>query len=99
MTPFYFGIDVSKGYADFIIINSQKQQMLENFQLDDTFKGHQALFNILNDFLKEHTGSTLYIGMESTGGYENNCVYNTGVRSLIDVPDLITSILVYEDRP
>ena len=37
MQTFYLGIDVSKGYADFIILNNQKKVVLENFQLDDTF--------------------------------------------------------------
>ncbi len=32
------GIDVSKGYADFVIINQQKQPVVKGFQLDDTFK-------------------------------------------------------------
>jgi len=40
MTPFYVGIDVSKGYADFMIINAQKQPVVQGFQLDDTFEGH-----------------------------------------------------------
>ena len=37
---YYLGIDVSKGYADFVIINDKKKTVLDNFQLDDTFDGH-----------------------------------------------------------
>ena len=37
MTSFYLGDDVSKGYADFLIINAKKQQVAQNFQLGDTF--------------------------------------------------------------
>jgi transposase len=72
MTSFYMGIDVSKGYADFVIINQQKRPVMENFQLDDTFHGHSQLYEILERFLTEQQKSTLYVAMESTGGFENN---------------------------
>ncbi len=72
MKPIYLGIDVSKGYADFMIINSKKHRVVQGFQLDDTFDGHRSLYNILGRFLFEHPDSTLFAGMESTGGYENN---------------------------
>jgi transposase len=72
MKPFYLGIDVSKGYADFMIINPKKHPVVQGFQLDDTFDGHRSLYNILGRFLSEHPDSTLFAGMESTGGYENN---------------------------
>jgi transposase len=69
---FYLGIDVSKGFADFMIIDCQKRPVVKGFQLDDTFDGHQSLYNILSRFLSEHPESTLFAGLESTGGYENN---------------------------
>ena len=72
MEPFYLGIDVSKGYADFMIINSKKQPVVQAFQLDDTFEGHQTLYNVLGSFLATHDNALLFAGMESTGGYENN---------------------------
>jgi transposase len=72
MKPFYMGIDVSKGYADFMIINAQKKPVIQSFQLDDTFEGHQALHNIVSRFLAKDSDSMLFVGMESTGGYENN---------------------------
>ena len=72
MEPFYLGIDVSKGYADFMIINSKKQTVVQAFQLDDTFEGHQTLYNALGVFMAKHDEATLFAGMESTGGYENN---------------------------
>ena len=72
MKPFYMGIDVSKGYADFMIINAQKKPVIQSFQLDDTFEGHQALYNIVGRFLSKHPDSMLFAGLESTGGYENN---------------------------
>ena len=72
MKSFYLGIDVSKGYADFMIINPQKEPMVQGFQLDDTFDGHRSLYNVLGRFLAKHPDSSLFAGMESTGGYENN---------------------------
>ena len=72
MNNFYVGVDVSKGYADFIILNSKKEVVESNFQLDDTFDGHSCLYQRLNDFYKYHPDAQLYAGVESTGGYENN---------------------------
>jgi transposase len=72
MEQFYLGIDVSKGYADFMIINFKKQSVAQAFQLDDTFEGHQTLYNTLGSFLSKHDDAILFAGMESTGGYENN---------------------------
>jgi transposase len=76
MKSFYLGIDVSKGYADFVIIDEKKQTVIEYFQLDDTFNSHSRLYDILQQFLAQHPKATLYAAMESTGGYENNW-YNT----------------------
>ena len=72
MQTFYLGIDVSKGYADFIILNSQKKVVVESFQLDDTFEGHCLLYELLMTFLTDHPESIIYAAVESTGGYENN---------------------------
>lgn len=72
MTSFFMGIDVSKGYADFVILDQQKQPVMDNFQLDDTFQGHSHLYEILTQFLAKHQKTTLYAALESTGGFENN---------------------------
>ncbi len=69
---FYLGIDVSKGYADFIILDEEKNIIEDSFQLDDTFEGHNQLHQILSDFFERHPDSTIYSAVESTGGYENN---------------------------
>ncbi len=86
MKPFYMGIDVSKGYADFMIINAKKKPVISSFQLDDTFEGHQTLHSIIGRFLSKHPDSMLFCGMESTGGYENNW-YNSMVafQSSLDI--------------
>jgi transposase len=69
----FLGIDVSKGYADFALLNGAKQSLEEPFQLDDNYEGHQALKKFLKDFLqKEPVFGHIRCGIESTGGYENN---------------------------
>jgi len=72
MNNFYLGCDVSKGYADFIIINEDKLTVLDSFQLDDTTVGHNQLCRILAKYFNDHPSSEIYAAVESTGGYENN---------------------------
>lgn len=72
MNNYYLGIDVSKGYADFVILDDKKRCVGENFQLDDTFDGHCRLYEILCTFCEDHPECTIYAAVESTGGYENN---------------------------
>lgn len=75
MNNFYLGVDASKGYADFVILDSSKQVVKQNFQLDDTFEGHARLYEILATFFQQHPDCMLYAALESTGGYENNWLY------------------------
>jgi transposase len=72
MQSFYLGADVSKGYADFVILDGQKRTVVENFQLDDTSSGHRKLFTVLGQLLDRHPKATVFAAVESTGGYENN---------------------------
>jgi transposase len=72
MSNYYLGIDVSKGYADFIMLDEKKQIVESGFQLDDTFEGHHQLFDLLTKFFKDHQDACVYAAVESTGGYENN---------------------------
>jgi transposase len=72
MQSFYLGIDASKGYADFIILDSEKRVVAESFQLDDTFAGHCLLYELLMDFSTDHPECIICAAVESTGGYENN---------------------------
>lgn len=74
MANFYLGCDVSKGYADFVVIDQQKNIVESNFKLDDTRAGHQKLEQILQSFFEKNPAATLYAAVESTGGYENNWV-------------------------
>ncbi len=72
MEKYYLGIDVSKGYSDFVILDEKKQQAEANFQLDDTSIGHSQLYTRLVLFFENHPDSIIYSAVESTGGYENN---------------------------
>jgi transposase len=72
MSNYYLGCDVSKGYADFLILDSDKKIIEPVFQLDDTFEGHNQFFHFLQDFFKRDPDSTLFSAVESTGGLENN---------------------------
>lgn len=66
----YLGIDVSKGYADFVLLGPDKTELEPCFQLQDNAEGRQQLKLILERWLAEL--SVIYCGVESTGGYENN---------------------------
>jgi len=72
MQQYFLGCDVSKGYADFIMLDAQKRILEPNFQLDDTFDGHARLSEFLQKFCLQHPDAILYAAVESTGGYEDN---------------------------
>ncbi len=74
MPACFLGIDASKGYADFILLDQKKQPLETSFQLDDTFEGHNQLYRILQAFCKAHPQARLWAGIEATGGYENNWI-------------------------
>src|SRR5215831_18633391 len=70
-TKGFLGIDVSKGYADFLLLDEYKQVLEESFQLQDNEDGRNRLKALIEEwFLKGM--EQLYCGVESTGGYENN---------------------------
>lgn len=67
----YLGIDVSKGLADFLLVNARKETLEEGFVLDDCTQGRKVLTRLIDSWFAG--GIThLYCGVESTGGYENN---------------------------
>jgi transposase len=68
----YLGIDVSKGYADFMLLNEKKIKLEKVFQLDDNRSGHADLKKTLEQFIEQHQITMLYCAVESTGGFENN---------------------------
>lgn len=67
----YLGIDVSKGYADFILLDQKGTILEESFRLIDNYEGRKELLKLIKIWIKQWD-ATLYCGVESTGGYENN---------------------------
>ena len=68
----YLGIDVSKGYSDFVLLDNNKKELEPCFQLDDNHDGHVLLLNQLKTMQDKHELVGIEAIMESTGGYENN---------------------------
>ena len=67
----FLGIDVSKGYADFVLFDEQCGILEAFFQLSDTALGRKDLRERILGWQKQGL-EALYCGVESTGGYENN---------------------------
>jgi transposase len=67
----FLGIDVSKGYADFLLLDQNKKVLEESFQLEDNNGGRRQLKELIEKWFSLGT-EILYCGVESTGGYENN---------------------------
>lgn len=70
-TKAFLGIDVSKGYADFLLLGVDKKPLDDSFQLYDTSRDREQLKRIIIKWFAAGI-SCLYCGVESTGGYENN---------------------------
>lgn len=68
----YIGIDVSKGYSDFVVLNALFEPVGKPIQFDDTRDGHQRLLKWLKRCMDTHEFEQLYAGVESTGGFEDN---------------------------
>lgn len=68
----FLGGDVSKGYADFMLLGSDLAQLEEVVQFDDTRAGHEALAKWLSACIERHGLTRINCGVESTGGLENN---------------------------
>lgn len=54
MRRFYLGGDASKGYCDFVILDHRKNVVVRNFQLDDTYQGHQKFCSIIEQFHQKY---------------------------------------------
>lgn len=67
-TKAFLGIDVSKGYADFILLDEDKQVLEESFQLDDNKAGREKLSELFDPWFDSGI-KELYCAVESTGGY------------------------------
>lgn len=67
----FLGIDVSKGYADFVLMDRDCRSIEETFQLSDTTHSRKHLMDLIAGWQKQGL-KQLYCAVESTGGYENN---------------------------
>ena len=67
----FLGIDVSKGYADFLLLDQDKQVLEDTFRLNDNKAGRLKLSQIIEHWFSLGL-EELFCGVESTGGYENN---------------------------
>jgi transposase len=72
MAEYFVGVDVSKGYADFAVLDEQLERVEEVFRLDDSAAGHETVEGLLRQLIKQDTGTGVFIGLESTGGFEAN---------------------------
>ncbi len=68
----YLGNDVSKGYADIVVLGPDLRQLEDTLQFDDTREGHSFLHAWIEGLFKQHGISRLSCAVESTGGLENN---------------------------
>jgi hypothetical protein len=71
----YVGGDVSKGYADFCVMNG-KGEILHEIRLDDTRKGHDRMRELVQQ-ADAHVGEDeeLQVALEATGGLELNWLH------------------------
>ena len=47
MKNYFIGLDASKGYADFTVLDHSKKVILKSFKLFDTAKDHKRLIEII----------------------------------------------------
>lgn len=69
----YVGCDVSKGYADFLILCADKTPLESAFRLEDTPQGYRRLQAVFEHWAGQGV-EQFDVGLESTGGYENNWI-------------------------
>ena len=69
---YYLALDSSKGYADVIVLDGKQHPICKSFQIDDNKVGHQALADFV---IGLNPSGKLICGIENTGGYEQNWVY------------------------
>lgn len=68
----FLGIDVSKGYADFLLLNEKKEPLGISYKLYDTAQGHEKMYARICSDMNCYGLDSVLCGVESTGGYENN---------------------------
>lgn len=66
------GIDVSKGYGDAALLNENLITLERVVQMDDTRQGHDLMEQWIRKSMKRYGLNSLLVGVESTGGMEDN---------------------------
>lgn len=69
--PVYIGGDVSKGYADFCVLNDDGKELDGSGRYDDTPEGHAKLESLVRA-LSGKKRKEVTLGVEATGGLERN---------------------------
>lgn len=64
--------DVSKGYADFVLLRPDGELLQNVFRLGDSAADHSVLEGLLLDWRQTHACTRLLLVVESTGGYEDH---------------------------
>jgi transposase len=83
MDEIFYGIDVSKGYADIVRIG-KGSYFKKHIKLNDNKDGIKELMALVES--DKDAGRCVYMGVESTGGYENNWYnnfYNLNDKSIV----------------
>jgi transposase len=99
--PIIVGVDVSKGYGDFLVIDSNRKVLENLFQLDDTRAGHDRLTELLIQLKKTHKSTRILLVVESTGGLEDNWLRlakDTKLASFVEPYRLNPKIIHHEYR-
>lgn len=94
MKRLFVGIDVSKGHADFAILDEQKFKVIDNFKLFDNADGHVLLIKKLEDLKKEYPQTSIYCAMESTGRYEKH--WHNVLNTFNDIVDKVFIVSGYK---
>ena len=68
----FVGVDVSKGYADFEVVNAAGSWLPSWGRFDDTWSGHEQVSAKFQELAGRHPRAELVVGVECTGGYERN---------------------------
>jgi len=70
----YVGGDVSKGYADFCLMDGEGEILLE-IQLDDTRQGHSRMSELIRECHRKVGPEEELEALEATGGMERNWLH------------------------
>jgi transposase len=98
-TTLILGVDVSKGYGDFVLLDADKKVLENRFRLDDNHQGHTALKQQLRGWKKTYRAERILLVAESTGGYEDNWLRvskDKGLSSFVETYRLNAKVIYHE---